>query len=136
VLEVSETNNVTASAAIGIGPDLTVTVVTAPASAVRGTTVTVGDTSANTGAAAVGVTTTTYYLSGNKTVEATDVVLGSRTVIALGPGASHSGQLSVTIPAGHATGTHYVLAKTDSGNVVAESSESNNVTWKLIRIDP
>jgi subtilase family serine protease len=57
-------------------------------------------------------------------------------VPALGPGTSNAGQLSVTIPAGHPTGLYYILAKSDAGNVVSESSETNNSAQKSISITP
>jgi len=41
-------------------------------------------------------------------------------------GASNSGSASLTIPAGIATGSYYLIARADGGGVVAESDETDN----------
>ena len=50
------------------------------------------------------------------------------------PRAPLSGQATLTIPAGAATGTYYVIADADSLKVVPESSENNNATSRAVRI--
>src|SRR5262249_44934594 len=43
---------------------------------------------------------------------------------------------TVTIPAGTGPGTFYIIAKADSGNTVAETSETNNTRSRSISIGP
>ena len=50
VAESLENNNTRVSSLVRIGPDLTVTVITAPSSAVAGTSISVSDTTKNQGA--------------------------------------------------------------------------------------
>jgi hypothetical protein len=116
-------------------PDLTVSALSAPASAAPGTTLSVGDTTANApGVLAAGASTTRLYLSANAVWEATDVVLGSRAIGALAAGAASSSTTAVTIPAATGVGAWYVLARADSSAAVAESDESNNVRAIAIQI--
>ncbi len=63
-------------------------------------------------------------------------MLGSRGVPALAAGASDTASVTVTIPAGTATGTWYVFAKADAGGVVSETSEANNTTFRTIKVGP
>ena len=135
VIEVSETNNVKASSMIPIGPDLVVPTLGVPLTAVRGTPFTITDTTRNDGGAAV-ATTTSYYLSANSTLDAGDLLLGSHGVGPLLAGGSENGQATVVIPASQATGTYYVIAKADSGNVAAEILETNNVRLRSITVNP
>ena len=74
-----ETNNVKSTASIKIGADLAISALTTPAGAVAGGTFNVTDTTANQGGGGAGPTATRFYLSVNSTLDATDVLLGSRT---------------------------------------------------------
>jgi subtilase family serine protease len=136
VAETLETNNVY-GAYITIGGDLVVSSLTMASDGGAGLPLTITDTTRNQGAGTVAASTTTYYLSTNNSVlDAADAVLGSRAVPALASGASDTGSVTVTIPAGTPTGMHYVYAKADSGNVVVESSETNNTAYRTIRVGP
>ena len=106
--------------------DLTITSVSAPSSGMAGASITITDTTSNSGTSALGASTTSFYLSANTLYDGSDVLLGSRTVEGLSGGASSSGSTSVTIPAGTATGTYYIMAVADAGGAVSETSESNN----------
>jgi subtilase family serine protease len=121
-----ETNNVKATGAVKIGPDLVVSALTTPASAVAGGTFSLSDTTANTGGGRAGPSTTRFYLSTNSSLDAADVLLGARDVPELAPGASHAGSAVLTLPAGTPGGSYYVIAQADGGTAVAETSESNN----------
>src|SRR5262249_31601736 len=90
----------------------------------------------NVGAGTTPATTTTYYLSLNGTLDASDIVVGGRAVPALAPGASDTGSATVTIPAGTATGSYYLIAQADSGNAVSETSEATNTTSRFMRVGP
>ena len=126
VPESSETNNVKSTGTIKIGPDLLVSAQTIPGGAVAGGTFTVTDTTQNQGGGGAGPTTTHFYLSANSSLDAADVLLGSRNVPALGPAASHAGSALLTLPAGTTGGTYYVIATADGGKTLAETSETNN----------
>lgn len=136
VTETSETNN-TYARAIQIGSDLHVSVMGAPTKGAAGLPIVVTDTTANQGGGGAIASTTRFYLSPDATWSAGDVLLdGSRVVPELPPGASSAGSTSVTIPAGTAAGSFYVLAKADADNVIAENQEGNNATARTIRIGP
>ena len=136
VAESLETNNVKASAAIKIGPDLTVPTLTGPATAVRGAAIAVTATTRNTAGGGAETSTTSFYLSTNTTLDAADLFLASRTVPALAPNGSDSVPTSLTIPTTIGTGTHYVIAKADAPGVIAETSETNNTKNLTVKINP
>jgi subtilase family serine protease len=133
VPETIETNN-TYAKAIAVGPDLDITAMTGPTSAAAGQTITLSETVKNIGGGAAPSTVTHFYLSQNSTLDASDVLLGTRGVVALAAGASNAGAASVVIPAGTAAGTYYIIAKTDGPGVVTETSESNNTFLKSLKV--
>ncbi len=136
VTESNETNN-KKSKAIYIGPDLIVSALTAPTSAARGTTISIGDTTKNKGCGAAGASTTKFYLSTNTTINiGVDYELGTRPVPALGTNAISPGTTNVTIPSGIITGKYYIIANSDDTKVVAEGNETNNKKTKAITINP
>ena len=51
---------------------------------------------------------------------------GSRAVLVLRAGATHSGTTGVTIPTGTPAGAYYILVKADADNVIQEENEGNN----------
>jgi subtilase family serine protease len=118
-------------------PDLVVSALSAPAAAAAGANVVVRDTTKNNGPGGADPTSTTYYLSLNPTYEIGDVLLGSRSVPALGAGATSVGpRVVVGIPSNTHTGTYYVLARADADNQETESVETNNVRADRIGIGP
>ncbi len=126
VSEVSEANN-TAFATVRVGPDLSVTNLVAPATTGAGVAISVTDTTRNLGAGASPASTTRFYLSFNNVLDAGDTLLGGRAVAALAPGASDTGTVSLTIPAGMASGTYYLFAKADGDDAIVETQEGNNL---------
>jgi len=133
-LESNEGNN-TRAIAIRIGPDLRVSSLAAPAYAAAGGTISISDTTANLSASSpAAASRTRFFLSTNTTLDAADVVIGSRAVLTLASGASSTGATPVTIPAATATGTYYILAKADGANVLAEKNETNNVSARILRV--
>jgi uncharacterized delta-60 repeat protein len=134
--ESSESNN-TRAITIRIGPDLRVSSLTAPTYGAAGKTISISDTTANLSASSpAGASTTRFYLSSNATLDAADIVLGSRAVPALASAASNVGATLVTIPAGTATGTYNILAEADGAHVLAEKNESNNLSTRILRVGP
>jgi subtilase family serine protease len=120
-----------------VGPDVKVTKLSAPSGATAGQTIAVSDTTSNKGGApTIVVTTTRFYLSANKKLDAADVPLGpGRTVPTLAPGSSSAGLTNVTIPDGTTPGAYYLIAKADDGGAVAESHETNNVKAVAIAVN-
>jgi subtilase family serine protease len=136
VLEAKETNN-TLSRSIRIGPDLDVVAFTAPGTGGAGLPLTVSDTTTNQGGGSVASTVMKFYLSANSSVDAHDMVIGSRTVPGLAAGDSSTApSTTLTIPANAAVGTHYVIAKADADGSVTETSETNNTYSRIIKIGP
>ncbi len=104
VLEMFEDNN-TKAEAVQVGPDLVITVVSAPARVGVGPAfITVTDTTRNRGGGAAAASTTRFYLSQNTVLDASDTLLGSREAPALAPGASSDATTSLTVPAGTTAG--------------------------------
>jgi len=134
VVESLETNNVSYGTT-RVGPDLSVSALTAPTSAVAGATISVSDTVKNIGGGSAGASTTKLYLSNNFTFDASDVLIGSRPVIALAPNGTHTGTVSVTVPTGTAPGLYYVIAVADADDVVPETADTNNTRALAIRIN-
>jgi subtilase family serine protease len=116
-----------------LGPDLVVTSLTLPAGVTSGSTVTVSDTVKNQGGGSSPASTLRLHLSANSTIDSGDTVLGSRSVPSLAPDASSSGQTTVTIPLGLATGTYYVIAESDSTQAIAETQENNNTASRTFQ---
>jgi subtilase family serine protease len=134
VAETSESNN-TYSKYIKIGPDLDITAMSAPASGSAGQTIAITDTIKNQGGGTADPSRTQFYLSTDSTLDASDILLGSRDVMSLAAGAISSGSTTVVIPPGTAAGSWYIIAKADGEGVVNETSEANNtftLTFKVI----
>ena len=125
--ESNETNNATASrSVVGIGPDLIVSTLLAPATASPGSSMTVSNTIKNQGGGPAGGSTVKFYLSTDAILDAGDVLLGSRAVPALASGGLSVEATNLPVPAGTATGTYVVMAVADADNAVTEAQESNN----------
>jgi subtilase family serine protease len=136
VAETTETNN-TGFASTRLGPDLSVTVASAsPVNTGAGATITVSDTTANSGGAAGPATTTAVYFSANTLLDAGDLLVGSRSVPALPAGGTSAGTTTVTIPPDAAPGTWQLLVVADAAGVAAETNESNNARAAYVRVGP
>ena len=133
VAESIETNN-TRVAAVRIGPDLVVSALNGPSSAVAGASITVSDTTQNQGADAADSSLTSFYLSSNLALDTTDVLLGTRAVPPLGATLSDTKSIILVIPASTPAGTYYIIAKADGDNAVLESLENNNTRARSISI--
>jgi subtilisin family serine protease/subtilase family serine protease len=129
VLETDETNNTT-SRAIQIGGDLTVSALTVQVTAGTGELV-IGDTTTNSGGATVPASVTRFYLSNDSTLDASDTVLGARSVPALDGGVSSNGTTTV---AAVGAGVYYIIAKADANNAVTETQETNNTIVRQLSV--
>jgi subtilase family serine protease len=105
VVETSETNNASPGVLVRVGPDLIISAATVPSSVVAGTTGTMNTTVLNQGGGvAAAAATTRFYLSTNLSLDASDVLVGSRSIGALAAGQSDAGPTSIAIPAGTPAG--------------------------------
>jgi subtilase family serine protease len=125
VLESKETDN-TLARSIAIGPDLAVIALTAPATGGGGSSINVTDSTTNQGGGSIGPTVTRFYLSANSVLDASDPMIGSRSVPALDAAATSSGSTSLFIPSGISAGSYYLIAKADADDAATETSETNN----------
>ena len=116
--------------------DLIITSVQAPPPAGAGGSFTLTVTTKNQGVGASEATTTTLYLSVNAVLEATDTRLTDLSIASLAPGASVTSNASITIPSDVSGGTYYLFGVADTGQVEAESSETNNLFVRSIKIGP
>ena len=96
-----------------------------PATVVDGSSYSVTDTVQNIGNVTAAASTTRYYLSTTTSKSGARMLSGSRAVPSLGPGATSSGTVTVTV-SNTAAGTYFLLACSDDKFVVPEASESNN----------
>ena len=139
VTESSETNNV-GYVAITVTsgtsqPDLiTQSPAASPTSVLAGSTTTASVTVRNQGTASAGASNLKYYLSANTTYEVSDTYLATDAVAALAASATAAVSELVTIPAGTAAGTWYILFFADADAAVAESNETNNVGYVAITV--
>jgi trimeric autotransporter adhesin len=134
VSESLENNNIRASAGVRVGPDLSVTSLSAPSTAVAGTSISATDTTKNLGGEMAPASVTSYYLSSNSSLDAADVFLVSRDVPSVGAGLTQSGSVMVPIPTSTAPGNYYIIAKGDGNGAVAEAEEINNTRVRSISI--
>jgi subtilase family serine protease len=136
VPETQETNNVKYNVAMKVGPDLIESSVVVPAAGGAGAVLVVSDTVKNQGSGTAGPSTTTFYLSSNATLDTGDQLLGTRVVPSLAASATSAASTSLTIPDGTTTGTYYILVKADANNEVAESAETNNLSYGTTKVGP
>ena len=115
--------------------DLTETSVTnPPATVLDGSSFSISDTVQNIGSAAAAASTTRYYLSTTTSKSGARLLTGSRAVPSLAPSASSSGTVTVTVSAGTAGGTYFLLACADGAFVVPEINESNNCKASAVQV--
>jgi subtilase family serine protease len=135
-VETQEANNVLARG-IQIGSDIWVTTMTVPLKAAAGSSIVVTETTVNQGGGTSTPSVTRFYLSADGSIGAGDTLLeGSRTVPGLAPGAASTASTTVLIPEGAAPGTHYLIAKADADNAVAETLETNNTRSHSMSVGP
>jgi subtilase family serine protease len=133
VAESSESNNVYAIT-IRIGADLVIAGVAKPASIAAGSSFSLTDTTRNQGSVASNPSVTSFRLSNNFTLDASDPLLGSRSVGALAANTSSSGTTMLIIPASTPPGTYYIVTQVDTENTTVESNELNNLLFSAIQV--
>jgi large repetitive protein len=109
-------------------PDLGVGSFTfAPTSVQAGTAMSATDSVTNAGGAAASEFQVGVYLSPDATITTDDLLLGLRTVSALGVGQTSSETMPLDVPASVAAGTYSIGVIADNGGSIAEIAEGNNV---------
>lgn len=112
----------------GILADLVVTELSASPTLVEaGGSLSVQDSVRNAGNTAAGASQLAVYLSTDESLDDEDVMLGTRSVPALVPGAVSSAQGSLTVPANTPVGSYRLLAFADAEFDVVEGAELNNL---------
>ena len=134
VTEASETNNTRVQAITISVPDLQVSSLSSPAASGPGQILTVSETISNSGLVEAGASTTRFYLSGDQTLDAADVLLGSRLVPPIPSAGSNSATTTITIPAATQVGAYYIIAAADAGGALTEASETNNIRVQAMAI--
>ena len=139
VLETQENNKKSRKFQVTL-PDLSVSALKTPASAAKGSSIVVQDTTSNKAPVPAGASTTRFYLSTDALFDPGDVpldplVLG-RAVPALAAKGKSAGSTSVTIPLATAPGVYFVLAVADGDGAVSEVNEANNSRSRKITITP
>jgi len=125
-----------ATVTITDGPDLIVSVLTAPVAANPGQSINVKVTTKNQGTRPTALTTTQIWLSANNVLDASDALLASVAVGALAARGSNTQIVPVTIPAVTPLSKRFLIAHADGTTVQAESSDANNIRAKAITIGP
>lgn len=138
IAEPNENNNA-ATDAIQVldplAPDLIISAVAAPASAVPGDQIFISNTVANQGQSSAGFFEIGLYLSSDAIIDPSDKFLNSRALNSLATGTSHTSSTVVTIPSGTAPGQYYIGAWADYSGQILEANESNNTGSDVITID-
>jgi hypothetical protein len=111
----------------GARPDLTVSSFAVPTTLQRGQEFPIHFGITNRGTASAGGSRIKIYLSSDTGVSSSDVLLRSRSISPLVPGASQSHSVPEVIPTGVKAGAYYLLVVLDVDGAVSESTESNNI---------
>jgi large repetitive protein len=112
----------------GILADLFVETLSASSATVEaGGSLSVQDSVRNAGQTAAGASVLAVYLSTDESLDDDDVLLGTRGVPALEPGAASEAQGSLTVPAGTPPGSYRLIAFADAEFDVVEAQELNNL---------
>jgi len=127
-LETSEVNNALAGTAVTITPgaDLVVTALSGPATAAKGSTITITNTVTNQGTGSAGGFYVNLYLSTDATITTADRRLVSRWVGSLAVGASSPASTPVVLPTTLPSGAYFLGAIADPTSRAQEQSETNN----------
>ena len=110
-------------------PDLMIRKVTSQQSAVQGGTMNVNTTVKNQGSASAGPFRISLYLSPDAQITEQDREIGYGEVADLGVGMLRDGTAVATVPADLIPGTYYLGVMVDSGKVISEESEANNILF-------
>ncbi|MSQ98806.1 MAG: hypothetical protein EXR85_05860, partial [Xanthomonadales bacterium] len=134
IIEISDTNNAnntghdntTVTVASPPAAELVLTEVNAPSgSFVQGATISVDAEVSNTGNAASGAFSITYYASTNSSINTSDRLIGTENRASLAAGDNSSGPFNATIPADLAPGAYFIGAIVNFDD--SSSADNTNV---------
>ncbi len=138
VLESNENNNLISKLIIVTKPDLLISNLTIPASAVGGEGFYLDYTLTNEGSTGADwyCSTTKFYLSTDKTLDANDTYLTNEYTLSLGGGESQTSSVYIPLSDNLKPDTYYIIVQADSENEVEESNENNNIVSQAITLTP
>jgi subtilase family serine protease len=120
-------------------PDLVVQTLTAPATGVPGSNISVTTSIRNTGVGRAGASSLKLYLSTDDVITTGDTLLGTLAVAALNGGSTSSpATVVVTLPSGLTPGSYFLGAIADADDQNDETDEADNtkaVAFQLVRPD-
>ncbi len=120
-----------------VGPDLTITNLSAPNTVSPGDFIRLDYSITNQGNGDVNTwSQTKFYLSADTTLDATDTYLTSDYNYAwnLSAGASHADYVYLSLNQNLEAGNYYILGQADANHEISESNESNNITYQQITL--
>ncbi len=123
----------TATATVN-APDLVVSNIGSPTSAIAGNNLSFKVTVKNQGNATATASTTGIYLSLDGTLDNNDQLLGTVNNTQISSGKTNTQTFTRTLDSTLKAGNYYLLVKADNSNGVVESNEGNNVTAKALAI--
>ena len=140
IVEANETNNLayTASGIAVSAPDLTVTGLTAPASATLGASINVGWTRRNIGSATTFVAGQDQIFLGtsaSSTVGARLLATVPGAILAAGASNVLSQSVSIPLETSLPPGNYFILVAVDSPDAQPESNETNNLSARAITLN-
>ncbi|MDB5236809.1 MAG: hypothetical protein JWR44_3802 [Hymenobacter sp.] len=136
VTEINETNNVRSLLLTVLAPTIDLLVQStflSPTSVAPGSVTAASCYLYNQGNALANPATIGYYLSTNQVLDASDVLLGNTTGSVSGNNYA-SRFVNLTVPAGTAVGSYYVLFVADYLNQVGETNENNNLATAALQV--
>lgn len=117
------------------GADVAVTALNAPSTANVGDSITVDYSVRNNGSEMTVWFNAGVYLSYDSAITSgDDKSSASSTITQLNPGETSSVSKSITIPANLRSGTYHIGVKADSGDLLLESNETNNISLVSINV--
>ena len=133
--ESDENNNIFSKSITITSPpqDLVINNITAT-SGTPGTNINFSYTISNQGTETASESYTAFYLSSNTSLDGMDIYLGYDKVSSLGAGVSSNISTSVYLDSDLTAGIYYLFVASDDWDDVAESNESNNITYTSISI--
>lgn len=137
IKETIESNNDTLIQVTVVNPDLNPTNLTTSLTTIgAGTSFnTIVDIANLSGSGYADVSSLAYYLSSDESIDAEDLVLGSRSIPAIAEAGSLADLgLALSIPKIIEAGAYFLIAQVDADSVLAETDETNNTTTSTIDV--
>lgn len=127
-------STLTASSTVINAPDLVVSNIGSPTSAIAGNTLSFKVTVKNQGNATATASTAGVYLSQDGNLDSNDQLLGTVNHTQISSNKTNTQTFTKTLDSAINAGNYYLLVKADNNSVVTESNENNNVSAKALAI--